>query len=615
VKRIYWSWSGLMLSLVLAGWWGGLPPARAGVITVCPAGCDYATIQGAVNAAASLSTIQIFPATYTETVVITKSLTLAGVGQPQPVVSGNDMGRPFTILGSVAVTMTNMTVTRGRAPLDANGSAQGGGIFNQGQLTLDHVTLSHNQAIGANEQTIGDYGHMAYGGGLYSQCTGLGWWPCPDVYLTAVTVISNTAKGGDGGVGGHGGDAYGGGVFNDCFLSNPGCASVYVTDSYIGFNKAQGGKGGDAQYPSYHGAEGGESRGGGFADRCFYACGAIELIRSEVFQNIARGGDGGDPGGFPPPAPADALGGGIHTHQLPLIQASHIHHNQAITGYHEPNPHGPYSESRGGGIHIWTISSYLLEGGIHYSTLDHNSADVGGGLVISYSGLPITNSTISHNVARICGAGILHMASSVSFFDFVTITENEVLDPPYATGNSSIVCPVGGGSGIYVSVTSGYSPSLKSSLLVNNLNYDTEGEDCFGTVLSRGFNFTTECTLVGNLNGTILNEPIEIGSLQDNGGLTPTHALLAGSGAIDAAAPADCPNTDQRQYPRWVDGNGDGLERCDMGAYEYGGAPTDVGLVGTVRGSITRPLSILTIPVLLLLAFYALRNRYYATRP
>ena len=52
--------------------------------------------------------------------------------------------------------------------------------------------------------------------------------------------------------------------------------------------------------------------------------------------------------------------------------------------------------------------------------------------------------------------------------------------------------------------------------------------------------------------------------LTNNGGFNLTMALDTGSPAIDVAT-GDCPTTDQRLAPR-VDG-------CDIGAYEYGGAP------------------------------------------
>ena len=55
----------------------------------------------------------------------------------------------------------------------------------------------------------------------------------------------------------------------------------------------------------------------------------------------------------------------------------------------------------------------------------------------------------------------------------------------------------------------------------------------------------------------------------DNGGPTKTYALLPGSPALDAAI-GDCNNHDQRGFPRPVDGNGDGVAVCDLGAFELG---------------------------------------------
>jgi hypothetical protein len=72
---------------------------------------------------------------------------------------------------------------------------------------------------------------------------------------------------------------------------------------------------------------------------------------------------------------------------------------------------------------------------------------------------------------------------------------------------------------------------------------------------------------ISNTNGNQVGtsgSPIDprIGPLANNGGPTRTHALLAGSPAIDAASAADCPATDQRGVSR-PQGTG-----CDIGSYE-----------------------------------------------
>jgi hypothetical protein len=73
----------------------------------------------------------------------------------------------------------------------------------------------------------------------------------------------------------------------------------------------------------------------------------------------------------------------------------------------------------------------------------------------------------------------------------------------------------------------------------------------------------------GDIVGTSTN-PIDpkLGPLANNGGRTKTHALKAGSLAIDRGDNANLLPTDQRGLPRKKDGNGDGIARVDIGAFE-----------------------------------------------
>ncbi len=55
--------------------------------------------------------------------------------------------------------------------------------------------------------------------------------------------------------------------------------------------------------------------------------------------------------------------------------------------------------------------------------------------------------------------------------------------------------------------------------------------------------------------------------LADNGGISQTLALRSGSMALDAGL-GSCSSHDQRRQPRPLDGTGDGVAVCDLGAYE-----------------------------------------------
>src|SRR5207249_1910027 len=125
------------------------------------------------------------------------------------------------------------------------------------------------------------------------------------------------------------------------------------------------------------------------------------------------------------------------------------------------------------------------------------------------------------------------------------------------------------------------SVRLKNTIVANNT-----GGNCSDPVVSLGNNLDSgnTCALTGP--GDLINVNPMLGPLQNNGGPTDTHALAAGSPAVDAAANAGCPATDQRGAARPFDGNGDGTPTCDIGAFELNIPPpssADLSLAKTVN--------------------------------
>ena len=562
------------------------PVTGPGVVT----NADQASLEAAISSGSSVTFGFNGIITLTNTLYITTNITLDGTGRSISLDGGNAV-RHFVVTNGVTLRLIHMTLINGKYP-GANGQTNepgnpgwGGAIYNSGGiLELTDCKFINNQATGgkggvANYSVTFPYdtsGGSAFGGAIYStngqvfatNCLfagnsvagGQGNADSPGLYtvaggasmggavfstnsvlrMTGVTFTNNLAKAGEmsgGRPAAGGGQAYGGALADAAgitALSN----CVFVANQAVGAIKVT-----RVQDPIPSQKEDntfGSANGG-----AVFHDGGTMLITGTLFTNNAATGGGGANRGREAVISANGNGGALFNQSGSLeLRTCALVFNQANGGDGSgiSASFGLFSaggSASGGGIHNLgvlnaincTLAGNSSTGGQGPSDLAESGGSAFGGGIFNGGGTSLLNVTVAGNTVRVGSSG-----ADPSHLTFPY--------PPEALGGS-------------ISETSG------AVTLTNTILFCSTGQtNVSGAINDGGHNISSDGSANFPAPSSRNNLDPLLAPLAENGGLTPTMALLPGSPAIDTGDDSTCPPTDQRGVTR-----PQGLA-CDIGAFE-----------------------------------------------
>ncbi len=459
---------------------------------------------------------------------ITDAVDITGPGEGSLTVDGASSSAGFYFGGIAAVagtsSLTGMTIT------GMNSVSLGGALrweFSDADFTLSDVTLTDNYTASnggaidifyASGSIVID--HVTATGNSAGLNGGALYLDAYDGSLTPLTISHSTFTG-NSASGGTGGGAM---VLNT--------ADVTITDTVITGNTVTG-----------------NDAGGGGVN---LGSGTVAVLDGVTVDDNTVSGTSAD-------------GGGIRVYDAALtLLGSSVSGNAVPSG-------------SGGAISAHGASSLYVGS----STLAGNTAGYYGGALylLNSGGRMVVNSTISGNSAAQAGAAFSSDSGGLGVLQS-TITGNTATAPGVGTqavGGIQAVGGVGSCDAVVACVAS--VPAgvvyLAGSILVGNTDVD------LGTTSRGTISASSEGSIIGvvetgpvtvtDFGGTqfgVTAAALKLGPLADNGGPTLTHALLAGSPAIDAGPVSEFPFPgdawDQRGegYARIQNG------RIDVGAFE-----------------------------------------------
>jgi hypothetical protein len=480
------------------------------------------------------------------------SLTIDGTGQTITVDGGGSLLMPvnpgvqvMSVNTGATLNLNLLTIADGNGG-EAEQATSGGGIANNGTLTVSNSTFSNNSAGNSDS---GGQGYNASGGAIANGGT---------LTVTNSTFTNNSADpccyyGGYGAPGGDGGAISSEGpltISNSTFSDNSAGAS----------GSGEGGAIESLDYPltvtnsTFSGNTAVSSNGYGSGAGAIFSEESAATITNCTFSGNSSdsgGAIGSDGGGLivtnsifsnnsavpAPPGVYGGTGGGIADDGSEMVVTGSTFVNNSA-------PPGSSIIDGGSGGAIFAVYGGTGGATVSNSTFSSNTSGAGGGIgTEGYGGMTVTNSTFFNN----SGGGIGNGFASVGG---VTVT------------NSLLAKNTSGGNCVAIQTPPNPPPPVTDG----GYNISDDASCGFGT--STAANGDTIGDSVSDSNLALASA-----GLSNNGGPTETIALELGSYAIGAIPTADCPATDQRDAPRPAPG----YSACDIGAFEYAGvvpAPT-----------------------------------------
>ena len=528
---------------------GNMQPALAGGVVTS---CTEAALRTALNLGGQVTFSNDCTIPISQQILINQAATTIDAQGHNVIISGSNAVSLF-------MAGTNL-VLKGISLVNGQSTNVGGALYIQPGVTVianqcifaGNAASATNGVAGANAATnsVGQSGGNGANGTAGASGLGGAIYNLGELALVNCTLTNNTVSGGAGGAGGNGGSGtgtfsipgnggnggaggvgFGGAIYNQGDLTLINC--TFSGNRATGGGGAAGGAGGTG---SYAGLQGSGGAGGAASGGAVYNAANLTLIASTFATNGTLGGasategQNGNGSGLTGIKGGQGSGGALYNAWWAVVTNCTFYTNTVLGG----------SGGNGGA------------GGGTFG-VPGDGGDGGDGIGGS---LANANSTTIVNCTFSTGGAFGGTNGAPGSGNFTGSNGN--------SGNAE-----GGNIG-----TVGGTLTLLNSILTASVS----GVNAFGSLVDGGHNLSSDAVSAFGGRSLQKTDP-KLGTLADNGGPTLTMALLTNSPAMDQIPPEQAPATDQRGFPRPING------LSDIGAFEFGAAGSFTNITLSVAGT------------------------------